>query len=114
MAANPKVIHNAPHSTAGRFCTACGAPISEGKRVDECDGCRAYLRRYKKATPRKVMQRRIQVGLWDRRLSLLLPGDASTLDSKSTPQKIQPLSKPHAPSELKKPTKPSLRLVKQR
>lgn len=111
MAANPKTIQ---FPTTGRFCRACGEPLGEGKKVDECDGCRAYLRRVAKtATPRKIMSRRMQVQLWDRRLELLLPGDPQQMQKKSAAElKVQPLSPVHSASELKKPTKPSLRVVR--
>lgn len=109
MAANPKHMH----STAGRFCPACGAAIGEGKRVDECDACRSYIRRAAKRSPLWVMKRRHQVNLWDRRMALILPGDLDQIEKeKRSDLKLQPLSIPRPLSVLKKPSKPSLRLVR--
>lgn len=107
MAANPKSVL----MPAGRFCAACGVALGEGTRLDECTGCRAYIRKAAKRTPAWVMKRRQKVALYDRRMALLLPGDVSTLDS-AKGLKLQPLSKPHAKSELKAPTRPALRLIR--
>lgn len=105
MAANPKNVFSA----AGRFCNACGVALGEGTRCDECEGCRAHLRRLSKQTPGWVMKRRMKVCIWERRMSLLLGGNG---DIDRAPSKLKPLSKPHLPSELKAPTRPSLRVIR--
>jgi hypothetical protein len=107
VAANPKTFY----STAGRFCSACGTTLGEGKLTDECDKCRAYLRRLAKKTPRQVMTRRVQIDLYSRRIALLLPSDLPP-ETRASQIKLQPLSRVHSRSELKTPTKPSLRVVR--
>lgn len=57
----------------------CDNVLSERSSLRECPACRAYLVRYLKASPARVMERRYNMYLYDSRLQVIMPGDPEHL-----------------------------------
>lgn len=61
----------------------CRKSIKPGSLLKECSSCRAYLVRYYKVSPARVMERRQNMHLYDSRLQVIMPGEPDDLTEKA-------------------------------